>query len=145
MQSHLVVVLLDEFLQVLPQFLHGAVGSGVDFFLLQCVHKALAPTVLPRSPGPAHTENRPDTLQPFHIIIAGVGGSSVGMVQHSRQWPCAEPPRVERFSDSVPAPPPPHAAKRRPIPPPDKRTPPLSAGRSYPPHPPPTVGLPLSG
>src|ERR1039457_1340790 len=86
MQSHLVVVLLDEFLQVLLQFLHGAVGSGVDFFLLQCFHKALAPTVLPRPPGPAHTENRPDTLQPFHIIIAGVGGSSVGMVHHPRRW-----------------------------------------------------------
>src|ERR1017187_8549969 len=86
MQSHLVVVLLDEFLQVLLQFLHGAVGSGVDFFLLQCFHKALVPTVLPRPPGPAHTENRPDTLQPFHIIIAGVGGSSVGMVHHSRRW-----------------------------------------------------------
>src|ERR1022692_2457890 len=49
------------------------------------------------------------------------------------EWPCPEPPRVERFADSVPAPTPPHAAKRRPIPPPDKRTHPLSAGRSYPP------------
>src|ERR1039457_837566 len=86
MQSHLVVVLLDEFLQVLLQFLHGAVGSGVDFFLLQCFHKALAPTVLPRPPGPAHPETPPDPLQPFHIIIAGVGGSSVGMVHHSRRW-----------------------------------------------------------
>src|SRR5215472_3584487 len=47
-QTHPVVDLLNEFRYMLLQFLHGVIGTRIDFLLLERFQKTLALPVLPR-------------------------------------------------------------------------------------------------
>lgn len=87
MQSTLVVVAFDKFLQPLLQVLEITVCAGVDLFTLERFEKAFACGVVVGVAGPAHTWEHPVLPERLHVLFAWVLHSLVGMVYDSIRRP----------------------------------------------------------
>jgi len=78
-----VVDLLDKFAHMFPQLEEAGIAAGINFFPLEGFDEALALAVFPRSGGPAHTQMRAAGFQPFHVFVAGILRSTVGVVHQT--------------------------------------------------------------
>ena len=83
MQSLLIVVPVDKFLDVSAQVIEIAILVGVDFFPLQSLQKTFAAGVVVRIRRAAHARNHSMPFENGAIVFAGILHAAIGMMDQT--------------------------------------------------------------
>src|SRR5262245_2470149 len=80
MESLRVVVLLDESRNIPAQIFDTTIFVCMDFFTLQSLHEALAPSVVPGIREATHTRDHSVFVQYLAVFGRGILDSTIGMM-----------------------------------------------------------------